>query len=101
VAALLGLVAPPALLVTAVAGFYQAYGHLAAVQSAVDAVASAAAGLVIAMGARLAYPLRSSPRALAVMAAVLFAALVLRMPLLWMLLLILPASVLAARVTRR
>jgi chromate transporter len=101
VAALLGLVAPPALLVVAVGGLHQAYGHLAMVQSAVDAVASAAAGLVVAMGLRLARPLRSSPRALAVMAAVLFAALVLRMPLIWMLLLILPASLLAASVARR
>jgi chromate transporter len=101
VAALLGLVGPPALIVTALAGLYHAYGHLPAVQSTVDAVAAAAAGLIVAMGLRLAYPLRSSPRALAVLAAVLFAVLVLRMPLVWMLILILPASLVAARVARR
>jgi len=101
VAALLGLVAPPALIVTAIGGLYRAYGHLPTVQSAVEAVAAAAAGLVIAMGLRLAYPLRSSPRALAVLAAVLVAVLVLRLPLIWMLLTILPASLLAARVASR
>lgn len=101
VAALLGLIAPPALLVTAVGGLYTTYQHLPVVQSTVEAVGAAAAGIVIAMGLRLAYPLRSSPRALAVMAAVLIAALILRMPLVWMLLLILPASLLAARVARR
>jgi|SRR5581483_7072328 len=101
VAALLGLVAPPALIVTAIGGLYQVYGQLPVVQSTIDAVAAAAAGLIVAMGLRLAYPLRSSPRALAVMAAVLLASLVLRMPLVWMLLLILPASLLAARMARR
>lgn len=101
VAALLGLVAPPALLVTAVGGLHTTYQHLPAVQSMVEAVGAAAAGIVIAMGLRLAYPLRSSPRALGVMAAVLIATLILRLPLIWMLLLILPSSLLAACVSRR
>jgi hypothetical protein len=49
----------------------------------------------------MARPLRNSPRALAVIAAVLLAAVVLRMPLIWMLCLILPASLVAARLARR
>jgi chromate transporter len=101
VAALAGLVGPPALMVVGVASLYKAFGHLPAVQSMIGAVAAAAAGLIVAMGIRMAMPLKGSPRALAVVAAVLFAAVVLRMPLIWMLCLILPASLLAARLARR
>jgi chromate transporter len=101
VAALTGLVAPPALMVVGVASLYKAFGDLPAVQSMIGAVAAAAAGLVVAMGIKMARPLRNSPRALAVIAAVLLAAVVLRIPLIWMLCLILPASLIAARLARR
>jgi chromate transporter len=101
VAALTGLVLPPALTVVGVASLYKAFGDLPAVQSMIGAVAAGAAGLVVAMGLKMTAPLKGSPRALAVIAVVLFAAVVLRMPLIWMLCLILPASLLAARLARR
>ena len=100
VAALAGLVGP-ALMVIGVASLYKAFGDLPAVQSMIGAVAAGAAGLVVAMGLKMTAPLKGSPRALAVIAVVLFAAVVLRMPLIWMLCLILPASLLAARLARR
>lgn len=96
VAALAGLIAPPAVFVVALGSLYKAYGHLPPVQSMVQAVAAAAAGLIIAMGIRIGWPLRRSPRALAFIALVLVAAVGLRMPLVWMLCLILPASLAAA-----
>jgi chromate transporter len=101
VAALTGLVAPPALIVVAVGGLYSTYGHLPIVSQTVQAVGAAAAGLVAAMGLRMALPFLKSPRALAVMAVVLVAAVFMKIPLIWMLCTILPVSVLAARWIKR
>jgi chromate transporter len=96
IGAILGLVGPPAVLVCVIGGLYQAFGHLPAVQSMIQAVAASAAGLIVAMGIRMAYPLRKSPRALIFFAIVLVASVALRVPLIWMLCLILPASLAAA-----
>ena len=101
VAALTGLVAPPALIVVAVVGLYARFGELPAIQSMIHALAAAAAGLIIAMSIRMMLPLRRSPRALAVIAIVLAAVVGLRMPLVWMLCTILPLSVLAAHWIKR
>jgi chromate transporter len=100
VAALAGLVGPPALVVVGIGGLYKTYGHLPAVQSMIAAVAAAAAGLIVAMGLRMAYSLRKSPRALTFLVIVIAASVGLRMPLLWMLCLILPASLAAAHLMR-
>ena len=101
IAALTGLVAPPAVIVVAVGGLYARFGDLPAIQSMIHALAAAAAGLIVAMSIRFLLPLRRSPRALAIVAVVLGAALGLRMPLVWMLCTILPLSVLAAHWIKR
>jgi chromate transporter len=101
VAALAGLVVPPAILVCGVAGLYRSFGHLPAVQSMIHAAAAAAAGLIVAMGVKMVYPLRKSPRALAFVAIVLIASVGFRVPLVWMLCLILPASLAAAHWMRK
>jgi chromate transporter len=95
-AAVTGLVAPAAVLVCLVAEIFRRYQHLQAVQDVIGALAAAAAGLVIAMGLRMAWPLRRSPRAMAVVLLVFAAAALLRLPLLLILLAIAPASLLAA-----
>lgn len=101
VAALTGLVGPPALIVVAVVGLYTRFGDVPAIQSMIHALAAAAAGLIIAMSIRMMLPLRRSPRALAVIAVVLAAVVGLRMPLVWMICTILPLSVLAAHWIKR
>jgi len=100
-AAVLGLVAPPAVLVCLMAELYRRHQHLEAVQGMIGALASAAAGLIVAMGLRMVWPMRRSPRALAIVLVVVVAAGLLRLPLVWILLTILPASLLAARLVAR
>lgn len=101
VAALAGLVAPPSIIVCLVGGLYRSFGHLPAVQSMIHAAAASAAGLIVAMGIRMVYPMRKSPRALAFVAIVLVASVGFRVPLVWMLCLIMPASLAAAHWTRK
>ncbi|PTR14265.1 chromate transporter (plasmid) [Cereibacter azotoformans] len=100
-AAVLGLVAPAAVLVCLVAELYRRNAHLEAVQGMVEGLGSAAAGLIAAMGLRMVWPMRKSPRALAVVLLVVVAAAVLRLPLVWILALMLPASLIAARLVAR
>ena len=52
------------------------------------------------MGLRMVWPLRRSPRAMTVVVAVMLASAVLRLPLIWTLMTLLPASLLAARLIR-
>jgi chromate transporter len=99
--ALAGLMIMPVIIVLLLATLYDAYGHIHPVQAAFRGVASAAAGLIVAMALKLAYPLRRSPRALAFMALTLGAVLVLKLPLVWTLLSLVPLSIAAAWVFRR
>lgn len=96
-AAVTGLVAPPAILVCIVGALYLRYSDVPAVASMLSAMAAAAAGLIVAMGLRMVWPLRRSPRALIIVAAVMIASAVLRLPLIWTLMALMPASLLAAR----
>lgn len=99
-AAIIGLVAPPAILVCLVGGLYLRYQDVPAVAAMLSAMAASAAGLIVAMGLRMVWPLRKSPRALVFVAAVMLASAVLRLPLIWTLGMLLPASLLAARFLR-
>ena len=96
-AAVLGLVAPAAILVCLVAELYRRTAHLEAVQGMVEGLGSAAAGLIAAMGLRMVWPMRHSARALTIVFLVVTAAAILRLPLVWILGMMLPASLLAAR----
>lgn len=100
-AALTGLVFPPATIVCVLGGLYLRFQHVPQVQSMLGAMAAAAAGLVLAMGLRMLWPLRRSLRALIVIALVVLAATVLRLPLPWTLMLLLPTSLIAARLFTR
>jgi chromate transporter len=99
--ALAGLVAPPAVIVCAIGGVYRTFNYVPAVQSMIQAVAASAAGLIVAMGLRMVFPLRKSPRALIFVALVLIASVIMRIPLIWMICIILPASVAAAHWIKR
>jgi chromate transporter len=101
--ALLGLIGPPVVIVMALAFLYAQFGELELVRRALLGVAAAAAGLVLATAAKMGEPLArsGSMAALAVAAATFIAIGVLRGPLLWVLAVLLPASIALAWWTRR
>lgn len=99
--ALVGLMLLPSLLVLAIGLVYATYGNLPWVQGAFRSVAAAAAGLIIAMGLRFAYPMRRNPRAMLFMGATLVASAAFSLPLLWTIALFLPTSILAAWIFRK
>jgi chromate transporter len=101
--ALLGLMGPPIVIVMALAFLYAHFGDLEMVRRALLGVAAAAAGLVLATAAKMAEPLARSGSmvALAVAAATFIAIGVLRGPLLWVLAVLLPASIALAWWARR
>jgi chromate transporter len=101
VVAFVGLMAMPIAIVLALATAYQSYGRIEAVEQAFHGVSSAAAGLILAMGLKIGWPQRRNPRVMGVAAAVIVAILVLKLPLAWVLLAGIPASILIARAVRR
>ncbi|HKW79448.1 MAG TPA: chromate transporter [Casimicrobiaceae bacterium] len=100
-AASVGLMLLPFLVVLALATLYAHFAALDAVRGATTGVSAAATGLVIAMGVKMASPLKGVAWQVA-MAAVTFAAIaLLRVPLLWALALLAPASIAVAWWRRR
>jgi chromate transporter len=97
----LGLMLMPFLIVLALAALYARFDALAAVRDATASVSSAATGLIVAMGLKMAQPLAGTAWQVGI-AALGFAALaLLRVPLLWALLAIAPVSVACAWWTRK
>ena len=99
-AASLGLMLMPFLIVLALAALYSRFDGLAAVRGATASVSSAATGLVVAMGLKMAQPLAGTGWQIAVVALGFAAVALLRVPLLWALLAIAPLSVAFAWWTR-
>ena len=101
VIASLGLMTMPFLIVLALAALYSRFASVEAVRSATAAVSSAATGLIIAMGLKMAKPLSGTTWQLTVAALGFVALGLLRVPLLWALLVLAPLSVGLAWRTRR
>src|SRR5262249_2393156 len=101
-AALIGLLGPPFVIVSAVGLLYARFGGIAALQRLVMGVAPPAAGLVLGTCAKMALPLFRDRLGLApAMALLTFAAIgVMRWPLHWSLALLVPLSVAIAWVRR-
>jgi len=98
--ALAGFILIPWTLGFAVGALYLEYAHLPALQGILRGVSAAAAGLLIATGLRLLLPHRRRPAAL-LFAALAFAGLaVAKLPLLLVVAVLVPLSVLAARQAR-
>ncbi|MBF9047325.1 chromate transporter [Rhodobacterales bacterium LSUCC0031] len=89
----LGLLLLPVALVLALGALYASFAHLPAVEGAVRAIAAAAAGLLIAITARLFWPQRANPVAILIGLMVLIAIAWLRLPLIWVLTFLGPVSV--------
>lgn len=89
----LGLLLLPVILVLALGALYASFAHLPEVEGAVRSIAAAAAGLLIAITARLFWPQRANPVAIWIGLLVLIAIAWFRMPLLWVLAVLGPVSI--------
>jgi len=100
-AALFGLMLMPFLIVIALAALYARFAELHSVRGATAGVSSAATGLIIATGLKMARPLSAVFWQIPVAALAFVALAIVRVPLLWALLALLPISVALAWLTRR
>jgi chromate transporter len=101
--ALLGLMGPPVAIVSLLGVLYARFGEIAVLRSALAGIAAAAAGLVIGTAAKMAQPLFGVRlNAAPFVALITFVAVgVLRWPLHWVLLVMLPLSIAVAWWERR
>jgi chromate transporter len=95
IAALIGLLGPPVVIVTVLAAIYARYGQIDALQRILAGVSCAAVGLFFAVIARMTLPLlkHRDPVALVVLVAVFIAIGIARFPLPVVLLVAVPASI--------
>lgn len=103
IAAFLGLVGPPVVIVTALAAIYARYGEIPALQRTLAGVSCAAIGLFLAVIFRMMVPLlkRRDPVALMLLVAVFIAIGLLRLPLPTVLLTAIPLSIAITYFMRR
>jgi len=103
IAAFLGLVGPPVVIVTALAAIYARYGEIPALQRTLTGVSCAAVGLFLAVIFRMMMPLlkKREPVSLLILAAVFVAIGLLRLPLVPVLLTAIPLSIIVTIVMRR
>lgn len=101
VAASVGLMLLPFLIVLVLAALYARFDTLEAVRGATAAVSSSATGLIVAMALKMARPLSGNPWQVAVMVTGFIAIAIARAPLLWTLAALAPLSVACAWVTRK
>ena len=92
-----GLLAMPMLTVIGLGAVYGQFSELPAVRRAFAGLAAAASGLIIAMALRIAWPLRASRAGLAVVAVTFVLIAGLRLPLLAVLAVLAPASIILLR----
>ena len=103
IAAFLGLIGPPVVIVTVLAAIYARYGEIPALQRTLAGVSCAAVGLFLAVILRMMMPLlkKRDPVALSLMAAVFVAIGLLRLPLVPVLLTAIPLSLAITFAMRR
>ena len=102
IAAFLGLLGPPVLIVTMLAVIYAHYGEIPALQRTLNGVSCAAVGLFVGVIWRMMVPLlkRRDPIELSLLAAVFIAVGLLRLPLPWVLAVSAPLSIAITYVVR-
>ncbi|RTL47883.1 MAG: chromate transporter [Bradyrhizobiaceae bacterium] len=95
IAAFLGLLGPPVLIVTALAVIYARYGEIPALQRTLNGVSCAAVGLFVGVIWRMMMPLikRRNPVELSLLVCVFVAVGLLRVPLPWVLAVAVPLSI--------
>jgi chromate transporter len=100
-AALVSLLAAPSVVVILIGLVYARYADDPVVRHAFAGLAAAAAGLLIALAAKLVWPLRREPLALGLAALCFLAVAVLRLPLLPALAVLVPGSILLTHLAAR
>ncbi len=95
IAAFLGLLGPPVLLVTTLAVLYSRYGEIPALQRTLNGVSCAAVGLFVGVIFRMMAPLikRRNPVEMSLLVAVFIAVGLFRAPLPWVLAIAVPLSI--------
>lgn len=103
VAAFVGLLGPPVLIVTALAALYARYGDIDALRRTLAGVSCAAVGLLFAVILRMMLPLlrRREPVALLLLVAVFVAVGLLRLPLPLVLVVAIPLSIVVTFIVQR
>ena len=96
-AALVGLLAAPMVIVIGLGGLYEQYGHIPVVARAFGGLSAAASGLVVAMAVKMAGPLARNWAGIAVAVTAFVAVALLRLPLLPTMLLLAPVGVVLCR----
>jgi chromate transporter len=100
--AVLGMLAAPFVIVVGLGALYTRFGDLPGVQAVLRGMSAVAAGLIIAMGLRMAADLRRRPLAILLAVATFVAVALVRLPLPLVMLVLAPLGVaIAARDTRR
>jgi chromate transporter len=93
VAATLGLMLMPLIIILLLAALYGQFAHIDPVRSASNAVSAAATGLMLAVGFKMARPIRKTPWQVGI-GVIVFAAIgIVRLPLLWVLAVMAPIAV--------
>jgi chromate transporter len=93
IAATLGLMLMPFVIVLILAALYARFADLDAVRGATNGVSAAATGLVIATGFKMARALKGIPWQIVMCALTFIAIALLRLPLLWVLAVLVPISI--------
>lgn len=91
-----GLMFAPLAIILLLASFYTGYGHLPMVRNALAGIAAATAGLVVAMGITMLTKQAKSPHALVMTALAFIASGILGLPLIGVLAVLAPLSILLA-----
>ena len=95
-AAVFGLIAMPLAIAVAIVELYGAVSHNIYIAAAISCAGAGAAGLVIGTGVKIARNLKLSPRIILVTLATFIAIGILRLPLVWVILCMVPLSIAAA-----
>ena len=93
IAATLGLMLMPFVIVLVLAALYARFADLAPVRGATNGVSATATGLIIATGLKMAQPLKGIPWHIVMCALTFIAIALLRLPLLWVLAVLAPISI--------
>jgi chromate transporter len=92
IAATGGLMLMPLVIVLVLATIYGQFAQIEAVRNALDGMSASASGLILATALKLARPIRRSAWQIGVCAVVFVAMALLRVPLLWVLIVMCPLS---------
>lgn len=101
VAATLGLMLMPLVIILLLATVYTEFAHIDAVRNACNGVSASASGLVVAVALRMAQPIRRTPWKIGIGAIAFVAIGPARLPLLWVLAVLAPVSIAIAFRRRR